>query len=141
MDQRFEDAYSFFGTISAVGTALTASAFIIALMGLFGMAVQVTNGRLREIGVRKTLGAKSRQIFTLLLLDFSKPVVISNLIAWPFAAIAARAYLGMFFEPMHLSPLVYLASLVSTVVIACAVVGGQSWRASRAQPAEVLRYE
>ncbi|HTB67845.1 MAG TPA: FtsX-like permease family protein [Steroidobacteraceae bacterium] len=141
MDQRFEDAYATFGTVSALATALTVCAFIIALMGLFGMAVQVTNGRLREIGVRKTLGAKSRRIFTLLLLDFSKPVVLANLIAWPFATLAARAYLGMFFTPMHLSPLVYLAGLASTVVIATAVVCGQSWRAARAQPAEVLRYE
>jgi putative ABC transport system permease protein len=91
MDQKFEHAYANFGTISAVATALTVCAFIIALMGLFGMAAQVTNGRLREIGVRKTLGAKSRQIFTLLLLDFAKPVIVANLIAWPFATIAAHA--------------------------------------------------
>jgi putative ABC transport system permease protein len=141
MDQRFEEQYATFGTISAVATSLTGCAFVIALMGLFGMAVQATNGRLREIGVRKTLGAKSRRIFTLLLLDFAKPVIVANLIAWPFATIAAHAYLGMFFTPMRLSPLVYLASLASSVLIACLVVCGQSWRASRAQPAEVLRSE
>jgi putative ABC transport system permease protein len=42
---------------------------------------------------------------------------------------------------MRLSPLVYLASLAITVLIACLVVCGQSWRAARAQPADVLRYE
>jgi putative ABC transport system permease protein len=141
MDQLFEDSYDTFDTVSSLATALTVCAIVIALMGLFGMAVQVTNGRLREIGVRKTLGAKSRQIFRLLLLDFAKPVVLANLIAWPFAALGAHAYLNMFFTPLHLSPLVYLVSLASTVVIACAVVWGQSWRAARAQPADVLRYE
>jgi putative ABC transport system permease protein len=141
MDQLFEDAYDTFGTISSVATGLTICAFVTALMGLFGMAVQVTNGRLREIGIRKTLGAKSRQILKLLLLDFSKPVVIANLIAWPFAYFAARAYLNMFFTPMRLSPLVFVASLGATVAIACVVVCGQSLRAARAQPADVLRYE
>jgi putative ABC transport system permease protein len=141
VDQLFEDSYETFGTISSVATGLTVCAFVIALMGLFGMAVQVTNGRLREIGIRKTLGAKSRQILKLLLLDFAEPVVIANLIAWPFAYFAARAYLSMFFTPMRLSPLVFLASLVTTVLIACVVVGGQSLRAARAQPADVLRYE
>ena len=141
MDQLFEQGYTTFSTISKVATALTVTAFIIALMGLSGMAVQVTNGRLREIGVRKTLGAKSRQILTLLLVDFAKPVLIANLIAWPFAYLAARAYLSMFMTPMHISPLVFLASLLATLVIACLVVCGQSLRAARAQPAEVLRYE
>ncbi|MGC1456744.1 MAG: FtsX-like permease family protein [Steroidobacteraceae bacterium] len=141
MDQRFEIAFATFDTVSSLATALTVCAFVIALMGLFGMAVHVTNGRLREIGVRKTLGAKSRGIFTLLLLDFSRPVVLANLVAWPFATLAARAYLNMFFTPMHLSLLVYIASLASTVIIACTVVCGQSLRAARAKPAEVLRYE
>ena len=141
IDQRFEAAYGNFGIISSVATALTACAFVIALMGLFGMAVQVTNGRLREIGVRKTLGAKSRRIFMLLLLDFARPVVVANLIAWPFAALAAHAYLNLFYTPMHLTWMVYIASLASTVVIACVVVCGQSWRAARAHPADVLRYE
>jgi putative ABC transport system permease protein len=141
IDQRFEAAYANFGIISSVATALTGCAFVIALLGLFGMAVQVTNGRLREIGVRKTLGAKSRRIFMLLLLDFARPVVVANLIAWPFAALAAHAYLNLFYTPMHLTWMVYVASLASTVVIACVVVGGQSWRAARAHPADVLRYE
>jgi len=141
MDQLFDESYDAFGTISSVATGLTVFAFLIALMGLFGMAVQVTNGRLREIGVRKTLGAKSRQILSLLLLDFSRPVAFANLIAWPFAYLAARAYLSMFLTPMSISPLVFLASLLATLLIACAVVCGQSLRAARAQPAEVLRYE
>lgn len=141
LDQKFESAYTNFGIVSSVATALTLCALVIALMGLFGMAVQATNGRLREIGVRKTLGAKSRQIFALLLLDFAKPVAVANLIAWPFAALAAHAYLKQFYTPMHLSPLLYLASLGVTVLIACGVVCGQSWRAARAQPADVLRYE
>jgi putative ABC transport system permease protein len=141
LDQLFEESYETFGIISSVGIALTLSAILIALMGLSGMAVQVTNGRLREIGVRKTLGAKSRQILRLLLMDFVRPIVIANLIAWPFAYLAARAYLSLFMAPVRLTPWVFLASLAASVGIACIVVYAQSLRASRAQPADVLRYE
>ena len=140
-DQLFADGYAAFTTISSVATGLTVFAFVIALMGLFGMAVQVTNGRLREIGVRKTLGAKPRQILTLLLVDFSKPVVIANVIAWPFAYLAARVYLSLFMERGPISPLAFVLSLVATVVIACLVILGQAVRAARAEPATVLRYE
>jgi putative ABC transport system permease protein len=141
VDQLFEDSYSTFAGISSVAIGLTICAVLIALMGLSGMAVQVTNGRLREIGVRKTLGAKPHRILALLMLDFAKPVVVANLIAWPFAYLAARAYLSLFFTPVPLSPFVFLASLVASVGVACLVVCGQSLRASRAQPADVLRYE
>jgi len=141
MDQLFEDSYATFSTISSVATGLTVFAFLVALMGLFGMAVQVINGRLREIGIRKILGARSPQILSLLLLDFSRPVLIANLFAWPFAYLAARAYLSMFLTPMRISPIVFLASLALTLLVACAAVYGQSLRAARAQPAEVLRYE
>jgi putative ABC transport system permease protein len=96
---------------------------------------------LREIGVRKTLGAKSRQILLLLLIDLARPVVIANLIAWPFAYVAARAYVSPFLTPLHISPLLFLYSLLATVTVACLVGGGQALRAARSQPADVLRYE
>lgn len=141
MDELFEESYAAFGTVSQVATALTLAAFVIALMGLSGMAVQVTSGRLHEIGIRKTLGAKSRQIMLLLLFDFARPVVIANLIAWPFAYVAARAYVSSFLTPVPISPLVFLIALLASVIVACLVVCGQALRAARSQPAGVLRYE
>jgi putative ABC transport system permease protein len=101
----------------------------------------VTGRRTREIGVRKTLGASTGRILRLLLLDFSKPVLIANLIAWPVAYIAAKAYLAIFFDPVSLTPAPFLLSLVITLLVAWASVGLQSWRAARAKPAGVLRHE
>jgi putative ABC transport system permease protein len=141
MDELFDRAYATYSNISAVATGLTAFAFAIALMGLAGMAIHVTTGRLREVGVRKTLGAKPRQILELLLLDFAKPIVIANVLAWPFAWFAARAYLSMFLSRISLTPLPFVASLVATVAIVCVAVGGQALRAARVEPAEVLRYQ
>jgi putative ABC transport system permease protein len=141
IDELFGEAYATYATISALATVLTAFAFIIALMGLAGMAVHITTGRLRELGVRKTLGATPRQMLNLLLVDFAKPVVIANLIAWPFAWFAARAYLSMFLSRTDITPLPFIASLAATVAVTCIAVGGQAMRAARVEPAAVLRYQ
>jgi hypothetical protein len=52
--------------------------------------------RLRQIGVCKTLGASSGRVLALMLWDFSKPVILANIVAWPLAWMAARAYLNLF---------------------------------------------
>lgn len=140
-DDLFNQAYATYSTISAFATGLTAFAFAIALMGLAGMALHVTTGRLREVGVRKTLGAQQRQIIELLLLDFAKPIAIANILAWPFAWLAARAYLSMFLTRIEITPLPFIASLAATIAIMCLAVGGQALRAARVEPAMVLRYQ
>jgi len=140
-DGLFAQAYATFSTLSTVATVIMAFAFAIALIGLAGMAVHVTTGRLREVGVRKTLGATPVQIVRLLLFDFSKPLVVANLIAWPFAWLAAQAYLKLFISRASLTPFAFIASLLITVVVACLVVGTQALRASRVEPAHVLRYQ
>ncbi|MGH8220608.1 MAG: ABC transporter permease [Steroidobacteraceae bacterium] len=140
-DELFGEAFETFTAVSAVMTGLAAFAFAIALIGLAGMALHVTNSRLHELGIRKTLGATPRQVIELLLLDFAAPVAIANLITWPFAWLAARAYLSLFLARIDLTPVVFIASLAATVAIACLAVGGQALRASRVEPATALRYQ
>jgi putative ABC transport system permease protein len=141
LDELFGETYATFSMISTIATAIAGFAFALALMGLAGMAIHVTTGRLREVGVRKALGAQPRQIVELLLLDFAKPIVIANVLAWPFAWLGARAYLGMFQSPIGLTPVPFVASIVATVAIVCVAVGGQALRAARVEPAAVLRYQ
>jgi putative ABC transport system permease protein len=105
------------------------------------MAVQVASRRLHEIGVRKSVGAHARQIVAMLLAQFSRPVLVANLIAWPLAYIAAQKYLSVFSTRVALTPLPFLASLAATIAVACLVVAGQAWRAARVNPATVLRSE
>ena len=105
------------------------------------MAIQITGRRTHEIGVRKTLGASSRQIVTMLLTDFSKPVVIANLIAWPLGFLAAQVYLSVFVHRISLTPVPFVLSLMITVLIAWVAVGTLAIRAARTKPASVLRYE
>ncbi len=138
MDDLFATAYERFATINAVVNALALFAFFIAVMGLCGLAIHVTNRRQREIGIRKTLGATVRGVVTMLLVDFAKPVLIANVIAWPFAWLAGQRYLEQFTQRSEFTIWPFLLSLVITVVVAWASVGFQALRAAMVKPANVL---
>jgi putative ABC transport system permease protein len=71
-------------------------AVIVACLGLFGLAAFTAERRTKEIGIRKVLGARSRDIVRLLAWQFSKPVIIANLIAWPVAWWVMRDWLNDF---------------------------------------------
>jgi len=141
VDDLFNENFEKFGRLSQVFVGLTAFAFFISIIGLFGMAVQVAGRRIHEIGVRKSVGARKSHIVLMLLRDFSKPVLIANLIAWPLGYVAAQTYLRVFIQRIPITPLPFVASLAIVLVIAWAAVGSQAWRAARANPATVLRFE
>ena len=141
LDQQFEIAFHLFGVLNSVFLGIAIFAIIIASLGLIGMATFIVGRRRQEIGIRKTLGANTNTVLRLLLWDFSKPVLIANLIAWPLAFFAAQSYLSLFTTRIGLSPLPFVLSFVITLVIAWAAVGVQAIRAARAKPARVLRYE
>ena len=140
-DDLLNDSYATFRAVSSVFGALATLALSIAILGLIGMALHVIGRRTHEIGVRKTLGASVRGIVGMLLRDFSKPVVVANLIAWPIAFAAMQVYLNVFVQRIELSPAPFLMSLGFTLLIAWIAVAGQSLRAARMKPARVLRYE
>jgi len=141
LDEIFERAYSNYVRINHLFGTLSVMAFAICLAGLFGMAIFVAGRRRREIGVRKTLGATTRQMVVLLLAGFSWPVLIANVIAWPAGFLAARMYLNQFPQSIPLTPVPFVLSVVITVAIAWLAVVGQTLRAARTTPAEVLRNE
>ncbi len=141
MDERFEEAYQLFNTIYKVLIGLVIFALVIASMGLFGMANYIINKRMNEIGIRKTLGANRRQIISLLLTDFLKPLLVANLLAWPIAYIAAQNYLNLFLEQIDLNFIPFILSLILTILIALSAVTRKAFIASRINPAKILRYE
>ncbi|HET8697683.1 MAG TPA: ABC transporter permease, partial [Gammaproteobacteria bacterium] len=125
----FDDGYASFARINQAFTALALIAWTISTIGLYAMAIVVAGRRLREIAIRKTLGARTRQIVVLLLGSFSRPVLLANVAAWPFAYLAARAYLDVFVDPMPLTPWPFAVGLAVSLIVAWVAVGGQSWRA------------
>lgn len=138
MDALFESAYRHYSRINLTLNSLSAFAFLIAIMGLCGLAIHVTTQRQREIGIRKTLGATVRDVVTMLLFDFAKPVLAANLIAWPFAWFVGRQYIERFTQQSEITVWPFALSLVITVGVAWASVAVQALRAATVNPANVL---
>lgn len=111
------------------------------MLGLVGMTLHVIGRRMHEIGVRKTLGASFPRVLAMLLRDCTRPILIANIVAWPLAYLAMKAYLSIFAQRVELSLTPFLLSLVITLCIAWLAIAAQTTRAARVNPATVLRYE
>ncbi|UYY57874.1 ABC transporter permease [Sphingomonas sp. S2-65] len=116
-------------------------AVIIACLGLYSLASFATERRTKEIGIRKVLGARVHHIVRLLAWQFSKPVVLANLLAWPVAWWAMRGWLNGFDLRIGLGPAPFLAAGLLALAVALATVAGQSIRVARTKPIHALRYE
>ncbi len=116
-------------------------AVIVACLGLFGLAAFTAERRTKEIGIRKVLGARSRDIVRLLAWQFSKPVIVANLIAWPVAWWAMRDWLNGFDARIPLSPTPFLLAAALALVIAIGTIAAHALRVARANPIHALRYE
>jgi putative ABC transport system permease protein len=141
MDALFDDAYRSYSRINSMLNGLSVFAFLIAVMGLCGLAIHVTTRRRREIGIRKTLGATVGVVVTMLLIDFAKPVLVANLVAWPFAWLVGRQYIEKFTQRSEITIWPFVLSLVITVGVAWASVAFQAMRAASVKPANVLYAE
>ncbi|HEX9966192.1 MAG TPA: ABC transporter permease [Allosphingosinicella sp.] len=116
-------------------------AIVIACLGLFGLAAFTTERRTKEIGIRKVLGARIRDIVRLLTWQFSKPVVLANLIAWPLAWWAMRDWLNGFDVRIALTPGPFVLAGLLALAIAIGTVAGHAIRVARLNPIHALRYE
>lgn len=116
-------------------------AICIACLGLFGLAAFTAGRRTKEIGIRKVFGARIFQIVWLLLSQFSAPVLLANLIAWPLAWYYLDYWLQGFSDRITLSPLYFVAAGAVALAIAWATVFGHAMRVARANPIHALHSE
>jgi len=116
-------------------------AVVIACLGLFGLAAFTAERRTKEIGIRKVFGARSRDIVRLLAWQFSKPVIVANLIAWPVAWWVMRDWLNGFDSRIDLGPGPFLLAGILALAIAIGTIVGHALRVSRTNPIHALRYE
>ncbi|MFN3944785.1 MAG: FtsX-like permease family protein [Allosphingosinicella sp.] len=116
-------------------------AVIVACLGLFGLAAFTAERRTKEIGIRKVLGARSRDIVRLLAWQFSKPVVIANLIAWPVAWWLMRDWLNTFDARIDLGPGPFVMAGLLALAIAVGTIAGHALKVARSNPIHALRYE
>jgi putative ABC transport system permease protein len=116
-------------------------AVVIACLGLFGLAAFTAERRTKEIGIRKVFGARSRDIVRLLAWQFSKPVILANLIAWPVAWWVMRDWLNTFDARIDLGPTPFVLAGLLALAIAIGTIAGHALRVARANPIHALRYE
>jgi putative ABC transport system permease protein len=116
-------------------------AVVVACLGLFGLAAFTAERRTKEIGIRKVLGARSRDIVRLLAWQFSKPVIVANLIAWPVAWWVMRDWLNGFDARIDLGPTPFLVAGLLALAIAVATIAGHAFKVARSNPIHALRYE
>jgi putative ABC transport system permease protein len=116
-------------------------AVIVACLGLFGLAAFTAERRTKEIGIRKVMGARSRDIVRLLAWQFSKPVIIANLIAWPIAWWVMRDWLNTFDARMPLGPTPFVLAGGLALAIALGTIASHAMKVARANPINALRYE
>jgi putative ABC transport system permease protein len=114
---------------------------LIACLGLFGLSTFTAQRRTKEIGIRKVLGARVHHIVRLLAWQFSKPVMIANLIAWPVAWWVMRDWLNGFDARIGLGPGPFVLAGLVALAIAAGTVAAHAIKVARANPIHALRYE
>ena len=118
-------------------------AIVIASLGLYGLAAFSAERRTREIGIRKVLGARVRDIVSLLVWQFSLPVVMANVIAWPVAWYLMNGWLQGFHDLIGDGFILMVSVLAGGVslLVAWLTVSGRAIAVARANPVTALRYE
>jgi putative ABC transport system permease protein len=126
---------------AAVFSAFAGIAVFIACLGLFGLAAFTAERRTKEIGIRKAMGAGQWDIVKLLVWQFTKPVLLANLIAWPIGYYFMNRWLQGFAYHADLEPWIFPAAAAIALVIALLTVSAHAFLVARAKPVTALRYE
>ncbi len=116
-------------------------AIFIACLGLFGLAAFAAEKRTKEIGIRKVMGATSSRIMLLLSTEFTKWVLLANLIAWPVAYYAMNKWLQGFAFRTQIVVWPFILGAVFAFAIALITVSYQAVKSALTDPVESLRYE
>jgi len=141
LDDDFEAQFLVEDRQGTIFSLFVGVAIFIACLGLFGLAAFSTQRRTREIGLRKTFGAKTVNIVWMLLWQFSIPVLVANLIAWPVAYFYLRHWLDGYAYRISLSPLYFVGAGAVALAIAWATVIVHAAHVARASPIHALRHE
>jgi len=141
LDDHFKEVYRTDAQITQMVGILAFLAILISCLGLFGLASYSAERRIKEIGVRKVLGASMASIVALLSRHFIKLVLIANAIAWPIAWLSISRWMQDYAYRVSISWWVFLLSGLLALIIALATVSLLAMKAAGANPVESLRTE
>jgi putative ABC transport system permease protein len=141
LDQTLAAQYRPEQTLQRIFTVFSVLAIFIACIGLLGLAAYATQQRIREICIRKVLGARVGTIVGLLSRDFLKLVTISALVAFPLAYWAMHSWLEGFAYRVGLSWWIFVLAWGWSLGITLLTIGFQALRAAGINPVTILRSE
>ncbi|HEY9534985.1 MAG TPA: FtsX-like permease family protein, partial [Mucilaginibacter sp.] len=141
LDQNFKNLYATYDRLNTIITFFSVISILIAVSGLFALTSFLAQLRVKEIGVRKVLGASVANITTLLSKDFVKLVILSIVIATPIAIWALSKWLNDFAYRISLQWWMFALSGVLVVIITLLTVGSQAMRSAMINPVKSLRSE
>jgi putative ABC transport system permease protein len=141
LDEDFDRQYRADEQVGRIFGIFTVLGLFIACLGLLGLASFTAQSRTKEIGIRKVLGASVPGIVIMLSKQFTKWVLLANVIAWPVAFYIMSRWLKNFAYRTDIDVKVFILSGFLVLAIALVTVSFQSVRAATANPADSLRYE
>ncbi len=141
LDKNYAELYNSERRIGTLSSYFAGFAIVISCLGLFGLAAFTAEKRIKEIGIRKVLGASVTNIVMMLSMDFTKLVLISILLAMPVAYYFMQQWLETFAYTIDLSLWIFLGAAVTSLVIAWVTVSSQALRAANVNPSRCLKDE
>jgi ABC-type antimicrobial peptide transport system permease subunit len=141
LDQALARLYEEENKIFTLFQLFSAIAIFIGCLGLFGLISFLTQQKKKEVGIRIVLGASHNQIIYLFSKEFIILIIVAFILATPVAFLFIQDWLNTFEYKTEIAPVNFIAGCLLTIAIAFFSVFGQSWKASRENPAENLRNE
>ena len=141
VDERFDQQYRSENKLLQLFGYFAFLAIFIACLGLFGLALFTAEQSIKEIGIRKVLGASVSSIVFLFSREFSKWVLLANIIGWPVAYFAMMKWLANFAYRTSLNVWTFILAGALALFIAILTVSYHSLKAAVADPVKALRYE
>lgn len=141
LDDVLQRRYILESILKQIFTLAVFFAIFVACLGLLGLSAFSIEQRIKEIGIRKVLGANSSQIIFILSKEFGKWILVSNIFAWPFAYIFMDELLNIFAFRISLSAETFLLAGTVTFFVAMFTVFTQAGKAAASNPVKSLRVE
>ncbi len=141
LDELFERQYRSDLVMGKLSLSFMVISILISCLGLFGLATFTAARRIKELGIRKVMGATSLNLVLMLCGDFTKLVLISILIGSPIAWFLAKEYLSGFAFHVDISGITFLVAGLGLLTLALLTVGFQSLQAALTNPANSLKSE
>lgn len=141
LDEKFNEQYKAdqqFGTVFGLFTSITV---FVSILGLFGLVLYEVQQRIKEIGIRKVLGANVSSIIKMLSTGFMKLILLSILIALPITYWGATNWLQTYAYQIDLDWYIFVMPAVLILLIAFSTIVVQSLQVARRNPIDALRYE